>query len=238
MLHHLLTDLNDQDGIERCHIVVTLNLANEPLDVTVYPNLKITVLRNPVPKGFGANHNAAFSYCDSPWFIVLNPDIRLPEYRTVLKLTSQPAVTTGLLAPIVINSAGTVEDSVRQNLSPWSLLGRAFGLRKRNLPDGTAYRGRPFYWLAGMCLVVNTDAFRHIGGFDERYFLYCEDYDLSARLYLAGYSIGVASEVSVIHDAQRDSHRSFRHLRWHIESLVRVWLSMPFWLVMLARLWR
>ena len=85
-----------------------------------------------------------------------------------------------------------------------------------------------------MCLVVNAQAWRAVQGFDERFFLYCEDYDLCARLYNAGYSLVVDDATCVVHDAQRDSHRSSRHLRWHLESLAKVWLSAAFWRVVLA----
>lgn len=234
MLHNLLTDLNIQNHIGRCDVIVTLNLANETLDVSLYPNLKITVLRNQAPKGFGTNHNAAFCYCKTPCFIVLNPDIRMPESRTLLNLTNQLEPKKGVLAPLVLNSAGEMEDSVRDNLSPLSLLFRAFGFRKRLQLDKKTPSGIQFYWLAGMCLVFNASAYRHVGGFDERYFLYCEDYDVCARLYLSGYSVSITSGVSVIHDAQRNSHRSFRHLRWHVASLFRVWFSVPFWSITLG----
>ena len=93
--------------------------------------------------------------------------------------------------------------------------------------------GRPFYWLAGMFLMVRAAAFTAVGGFDERYFLYCEDYDLSARLFNAGYPIAQVQAARAVHDAQRDSHRSLRHLKLHVVSLLKVWTSVAFW-----RVWR
>lgn len=235
MLHDLLTDLIAQQGIEDCQVVITLNLANECIDPALYPNLTLTVLSNPTPKGFGANHNAAFAHCDAPWFIVMNPDIRLPDPSTLQHLAGNaPAVGDGLLAPVVVNSRGLVEDSVRLNISPWSLLRRVLGQRQRYQPDGPAWIDRPFYWLAGMCMVVNAEPYRAMRGFDERFFLYCEDYDLCARLYLAGYKINILNDVRVIHDAQRDSHRSLAHLRQHLVSLVKAWSSVIFWRIVLA----
>jgi hypothetical protein len=38
---------------------------------------RVCVLKNSHPKGFGANHNAAFQVTESPYFAVVNPDIRL-----------------------------------------------------------------------------------------------------------------------------------------------------------------
>jgi N-acetylglucosaminyl-diphospho-decaprenol L-rhamnosyltransferase len=88
---------------------------------------------------------------------------------------------------------------------------------------------QPFRWLAGMCLMINSSAFKAIGGFDERHFLYCEDYDLCARLYVSGHKLLLDRRCRVVHDAQRGSHRSRRHLYLHVSSLVRVWTSRAFW---------
>jgi GT2 family glycosyltransferase len=85
-----------------------------------------------------------------------------------------------------------------------------------------------------MFLAVNATSYRAIGGFDERYFLYCEDYDLCARLYLAGYSLTRNQLVAVEHMAQRDSHRRLRWLVMHLKSLVRVWITPVFWRVLFS----
>ena len=239
LLHGLLLDLCEQRGVENCQVVVTLNLADESFDPAVYPALRITVIRNVLPKGFGANHNAAFQHCDKAWFIVVNPDIRLPDRQALTALLQEPRADkkVGLRAPLVFNSSGKPEDSVRHNLSPWSLLRRFVGDRQPLRPEGPACEGRPYFWLAGMLMAVDSEAFRQIGGFDERFFLYCEDYDLCARLYVAGYALVLDDQVQVVHDAQRDSHRSYRHFLWHITSLLKVWRSSVFWRITLRSLW-
>jgi hypothetical protein len=84
-------------------------------------------------------------------------------------------------------------------------------------------------WLAGMCLVMNSEAFGSVGGFDERYFLYCEDTDLCLRLQLAGWRLRHVPNVRVVHDARRASHRALRPFLWHVTSLLRLWTSSPYW---------
>ena len=84
-----------------------------------------------------------------------------------------------------------------------------------------------------MFMVMESNVFSAIGGFDERFFLYCEDYDLCARLYRSGYSLMLDQSTHVVHDAQRASYRSMRHLTWHLGSLLRVWFSRLFWEVTL-----
>jgi GT2 family glycosyltransferase len=234
LLDQLLRDLAEQEGIAEHLVIVTLNLADEIFDETAHPGVRLLIVRNATPKGFAANHNAAFRRSVGSWFAVLNPDLRLPDRRTLRRLFTAPPVESriALRAPMVLNSAGSPEDSVRTNLTPWSLLKRATGLDRRpHHPKGSTRSGEPFFWLAGMLLVIDREAYRQIGGFDERYFLYCEDCDLCARLYVAGFVLEFDRTVSVIHDAQRDSHRSLKHLRWHLASLAKYWTSKAFWKV-------
>ena len=237
LLDRLLTQLDRQPSLAGVRVVVTLNLADEPFDASRYPRLALVGLRNAQPRGFGANHNAAFRHCQTPWFGVLNPDLTLPygEPFTQLMRSGTDADRVAVIAPRIVNAAGQPEDSVRANLTPWSLAARQlFGRRKALAVRGTSRRGEPFFWLAGMCLLLDAAAFRSVGGFDERFFLYCEDFDLCARLYNANYAIKLEPRTRLVHEAQRDSHRSLPHLRWHLASLAKVWTSAAFWRVTLS----
>ena len=237
LLHALLHDLDAQPTLAGAPVIVTLNIP-EAFDPTRWPRLAITVLRNTTPKGFGANHNAAFAECRTRWFIILNPDLRLvaAEPFSTLAETAVKVPALGAIAPAIVNAAGVPEDAVRANLTPWSLVRRRLlGDRAPVDPNQPARAGAPFYWLAGMCVMFDAAAYRAIAGFDERFFLYGEDYDISARLYDAGYALAVDQRVAVRHDAQRDSHRSFKHLRWHLGSILRIWASPVFWRMTLGR---
>jgi len=238
LLDRLLRELASQSSLANVRTIVTLNLAGERFDATAYAPLDVVVLRNPKPRGFGANHNAAFAHCRTAWFGILNPDLSLCEQEPFTALLAGVAAMpdVGLVAPQVVNEDRVPEDAVRANLTPWSLLGRHLGRRRRPplLVDGPARKGAGFFWLAGMCLLVSSGAFRRVGGFDERFFLYCEDYDLCARLYNAGYALALDRSVQIVHTAQRDSHRSPRHMRWHVSSLFKVWASAAFWRITLT----
>jgi len=83
-------------------------------------------------------------------------------------------------------------------------------------------------WLAGLFLLFPFRLFTAINGFDERYFMYCEDVDICARFRLAGYGVFWDPRISVIHQAQRHSHRRLNHLKWHLVSLVRFFNSEVF----------
>lgn len=236
MLTSLLGDLNEQATLAGTKVVVTLNIAEE-LSVGAYANLRIVVIRNSVPKGFGANHNAAFVHCTTRWFAILNPDLRIDEVEPFSSLIRVAATIrkVGVLAPGIVASSGEIEDAVRTNLTPLSLLLRRAGHRGVVTPDVPTRHGQAFYWLAGMCLMFDAVAYRQVDGFNERFFLYCEDYEICARLYANGYALAVDRQSKIVHDAQRDSHRSVKNLVWHLTSLLRVWTSASFWSVTLGK---
>lgn len=231
LLEQLLHDLDSCESLVGARVVVTLNLADEAFDVSRYRRITPMVTRNAQPRGFGANHNAAFQHCSTRWFAVVNPDLRIPPgHDPFQELVKHGEVNAqlALMAPVVLNSHQAIEDSVRGNLTPAAVLMRRLSAQRSADPHSSAFR-----WFAGMCMVFRASAFQAVGGFDERYFLYCEDYDICARLHLKGYELKQVKGSRVIHDAQRDSHRSAKHLRWHIQSLLRVWTSRAFWSVTL-----
>jgi GT2 family glycosyltransferase len=88
-------------------------------------------------------------------------------------------------------------------------------------------------WIPGLFMLFRSDAYRQVEGFDERFFMYGEDFDICARLRLAGWKLQIAEQLQARHDARRASHRSKRHLYWHVTSLLKVWSSAAFW-----RYWR
>jgi len=228
----LLVDLAQLDIAE---LIVTVNVPEDEAFLRSYPPERATVIRNATPKGFGANHNTAFARCRTPWFVVINPDVRLPADPFASLLATASALPgVGVVAPEIVDSAGRAEDSVRTNPTPLSVAGRLFDRKIGCIDEPRSLDSKAgFFWLAGMFLMFSSAAFRRVGGFDERYFLYYEDFDICARLQRAGFVIAVDREVAAVHDAQRDSRRSLRHLKWHVGSLLRVWLTSAFWWVLL-----
>ena len=179
----------------------------------------VEVVRNQRPKGFGENHNIAFARSATPFFAVLNPDIRIdvdPFPALGLRL-ADPRV--GIVAPLVREADGTIADFARPLASPWKVL-----RRRLQASSDQAQLSRPD-WIAGIFLAMRSGAYKDLGGFDTRYFLYCEDIDICARARLRGLRLETAREVSVTHFAQRESHRSLRYLRHHVSSLLRFWTS-------------
>jgi N-acetylglucosaminyl-diphospho-decaprenol L-rhamnosyltransferase len=201
-------------------VIVTINIEEDEAAFQGH-DLPIRILRNAKPKGFGANHNAAFRESTGAFFGVVNPDIRARDLRTPDVLKPFDEARTGACAPLVLSSSGQVEDSARR-------FPTAAGLVRRRLlghrgPD-YQWRADPILvdWVAGMFVVFRREAFTQVGGFDERrFFMYLEDVDICERLGAQGWSVVFQPSTSVVHDAQRASRRQFQHLRWHVTSALR-----------------
>jgi N-acetylglucosaminyl-diphospho-decaprenol L-rhamnosyltransferase len=61
-------------------------------------------------------------------------------------------------------------------------------------------------WVSGAALVIRTEAWRAVGGFDTRYFMYFEDEDLCRRLRALGWEVGLDPSVTVAHRVGTTSH--------------------------------
>jgi GT2 family glycosyltransferase len=150
----------------------------------------------------------------------LNPDVRLVTFELAPLIAQADDPRVGACAPLVRSDAGAVEDSARRLLTAGRMIGRLLGWVPRLDYEIT---GRPIDvdWLAGIFILFRRDAFAAIQGFDERYFMYCEDADLCARLRMSGYSVRLVPGSVIVHRAQRASHRRLRYSYWHIRSLIR-----------------
>lgn len=218
MVAALLRDL------ERCaavhQVLLTQNIPEPEIDCPETLRSRLIVIRNDCPKGFAANHNQAFRQCNTPFFAVVNPDIRLGQDPFPMLIDTLLESRCALAAPAVRNPAGAMEDSARHFPTPFGLLAKLL-----HLGDGryhiNGYAPASVDWVAGMFMLLRADAFRELGGFDEGFFLYYEDVDFCIRLRKAGWNILIHPGVFVTHAAQRASRRQLRYLVWHLSSMAR-----------------
>ncbi len=201
-------------------VILTLNKPETlSFDVASFP-FPVRVVNNTVVKGFGANHNAAFSLAGGTHFCVLNPDIRFAQDPLTVLIALLTDKTIGVAGPLIVNPAGGVEDSARKFPTPASIIRKIL-----SGPSGPEYAlGRePLYpdWIAGMFMLFRSDVFRAAGGFDEGYFLYYEDVDLCWRLHRKQLRAVLSTTVRATHAARRTSHRNLHYLFWHGKSMLR-----------------
>ena len=206
-------------------VVLTINTPEDEGFLNVAADLPLKIVRNPRPKGFGENHNSAFAQSRGRVFVVVNPDIRLATSPFAALRAALSAGTIGASAPVVTGNDGKQEDSVRRFPTVPRLMTRVLLGRRRPdyVPSGDATID--IDWAAGMFVAFDRAAFARVQGFDTRYFMYFEDADICSRLQQAGLRVVLVPTATVIHHAQRSSHASLRHLRWHLRSAARFLLK-------------
>jgi len=223
LVKSLLEDIAAHCG-DSVEVILTVNV-DEPLPFGVrdfdYP---VELVRNDIPRGFGANHNAAFRLCRQRTFCVLNPDIRLAANPFPALIEELERDRAGVVAPRIVDPAGRIEDSARRFPTLWSLVAKALG-RANTLDYEIGASSFSPDWIAGMFMLFGSDAFRAVGGFDAKYFLYYEDVDICARLRAADYDVRLVPAASALHDARRASHSDWKHRAWHAQSVLRYLLT-------------
>jgi N-acetylglucosaminyl-diphospho-decaprenol L-rhamnosyltransferase len=215
----LVDQLVQMHGGLLAHVIVTHNLKSSALNMrTGHMPFQLTEIFNDTPLGFGANHNRAFQRCLTPYFCVLNPDLVLDDDSLWEQLLQKLAADrVGAAYPVLLGLDGAVQDSERELVTPVSLL------RRHVLHTND----RQIDWVSAAFLMFSSTAWRDVGGFDERYHMYCEDVDLCLRLQLRGWRLAKAPS-RVVHVGARNSRRQLRHTAWHVRSLLRLWASQAF----------
>ena len=231
LIGNLLEDLEPLI-LSGAKVLLTLNIP-ENEDFLVSLKDKIQIIRNKKPKGFGENHNLASSCTDCFWFAVLYPDIRFDPKIFRILVSEHLNLGAGVSAPRVLNNNGQIEDSLRLYPSVTRILNRTFrrfrGLRLTSDYEIADGEYRCVDWAAGMFLLFKREDFCKIGGFDTRYFMYLEDTDICYRFSLVGLPTIAVTSVNVIHEARRATSKSFKHLSWHISSMLRFIFIVRYW---------
>lgn len=105
-------------------IFLTMNFAEDNNFLEEFKNSPIYILTNPDPKGFGANHNSAFSRSRAAYFAILNPDIRAYRFQIQPLLDNFLTGNIAATVPLILNNNGIVQESIRKFPTPLSLLAR------------------------------------------------------------------------------------------------------------------
>ncbi len=138
----------------------------------------------------GINRGVA-EFPGAPAILVLNPDVRLHEKSVPAMLAALRQPGVGIVAPQVRSGRGDLELSLRRE--PTVL--RAIGLTRTRLSIFSEYFARPadyrrprtVDWALGAILLMSRECYDRLGGWDESYFLYSEETDLSLRARDAGF---------------------------------------------------
>ncbi len=224
LVNNLLSDLTVCD-LEGCSVIVRSNI-EENIEISAQ-NLNCIHVKNLHPAGFSNNHNRNFEMRKSKYFAVLNPDLKIIDPQIFQKLISVLEDNTkSLVCPSVLDSNGCLEDSARNFPTILEMLKRFWFGKTKKIGGDAKVEVKKVDWCAGMFHLYPSSLYRKMKGFDEKFFLYCEDVDMGLRLKRNGFSTLVCGQIFVEHVAQRNSHKSIKYFLYHLRSYVRLYLNM------------
>jgi len=150
--HHqgdLINDLfNDLDKIDYFDfdVILTVNV-KEDLEYSKNRKFKIHIIINESIKGFGSNHNFAFSFCNRKIFCVVNPDIRIggSDISGIFNLVHENRF--GVVAPLVKSPSGCIDQSARKFPTFTSLFKK---LISNPMPDYAIAQNSGFFTRIGL----------------------------------------------------------------------------------------
>lgn len=160
--------------------------------------------------GYAGGINAALASAGATkTILVLNPDLVVsPGCISALRARMR-SERAGIVVPAILDSGDAITPSLRFEPSTVRALGDAvFGGRMRGRPSAlseTVFRPQEYRsahrveWATGAALLIDADAARTVGAWDERFFLYSEETDFFRRARDAGYSVWYEPDATVRH---------------------------------------
>jgi GT2 family glycosyltransferase len=189
----LIPSLLKQEGISN----ITLILINYTGHGTIYQgeklinNLIIKEINNNKHCGFGEAHNFAFSVIQPENnFLIINPDVYIHKY-CIAKMIERMGNN---------DEIGIVEARQLPFEHP-----KEYELTTGETP-----------WASGCCMLIKSKCYQEINGFDEKFWMYCEDVDLSWRTWLSGYKV-IHEPMAVIYHFT-GGHFFYRDDRYYLEN--------------------
>ena len=212
-------------------IVVVENSPTLPTTIPTIPGLSVSVLHRPDNPGYGTSANfGVVELRGNPDFVVIcNPDIVWEPHTlgTLIKeMESRP--TVGIAGPRLLNIDGSRYPSARAFPGIRIGIGHALlGDVWKSNPWTTRYLGthdgfepRIVDWLSGACVMVRSETFKAIGGFDEGYFMFVEDVDLCFRAKKRGWRSLFVPEAGLTHSgAHSTGPRMAEMVKAHHQSM-------------------
>ena len=197
---------------------------NSPLSFDTFRDFPasdlIETVRTGANLGYGRGHNLAIkrSLERFQYHIICNPDIILAEhvFSTLVEYMDMH-LDVGLCMPRLIGQDGHEQYCCRRSPVLWDYLSQIFfpnswGLKRRHfleMRDCDYARTMEVECLSGCFMMFRSSVLRELRGFDDRFFMYFEDFDLSMRARRVARNMFLP-DTYVIHERRSAHRRSWR----------------------------
>ena len=193
------------NGIDAEIIIVDNNSQDDSCQMVRrrFPHIKL--LENKENLGFSKANNQAVAIAKGEYVCILNPDTAVAEdtFSKALNFAEkQPSF--GALGVYLMDGTGNFLPESKRNLptprrSLFKLLGWTKGMNGYYATHVDDKASGEINTLAGAFMLMKKDIYEEVGGYDEDYFMYGEDIDLSYKLVKAGYKNYYMGSTCILH---------------------------------------
>ena len=190
------------------------------------PNL--TLIQSDRNRGFGGGHNLILPQINSQYHLCVNPDVILKnDVVTGMASYLDAHKDIGMLSPKVLNVDGTLQLLPKRNPRLIYLIARRVTLpflkkyrRGYEMADVDNGREHDIEFCSGCFMFLRSSLFREVGGFDERFFMYFEDADITRRIR-AKARVQYNPNFTVVHHWERAGGRDLKYFIIQVVSMFR-----------------
>jgi len=221
-----LIDNSDENSIE----IDSLNIDDERIK---FLNIELRLLQGQGNVGYGSAHNLVISKLTSQFHLLLNPDVVLEKEALITGISflrENPKVA--LASPYAEDGKGDKQYLCKRYPSVFTFLIRGvfpkflkkiFTKRLANYEMHDLSEKEPSVDIpitSGCFMLLRSESLAEIGGFDERYFLYFEDFDLSLRLGKKG-KLAYLPSMRIQHGGGNAGSKGLNHFKMFARSGIR-----------------
>jgi N-acetylglucosaminyl-diphospho-decaprenol L-rhamnosyltransferase len=213
-------------------VVIDNASADQSMADLAYPTLPLLTIRNDENRGFAAACNQGAAGSTADYLLFLNPDTRVFEHTlaSCVRWMEQPAHDrVGILGVQLLDERGRVTRTCARFLASRYFVHRMLGLHyvlpaafPTMLCTGWDHlESRPVDHVPGAYFFIRRRLFDSLDGFDQRFFLYFEDIDLSFRMSQAGWSSYYLATAQCYHAGSGSSNQvKARRLFYALQSRI------------------
>lgn len=240
-----------RDGFSLGRVVVVDNTSSDgSLDGLDSLSLPLKIIRNPVNRGFGAACNQGAALCDAHYLLFLNPDTKLFEDSLAVPLAfmeDEANQDVGICGIQLIDEKGYVARTCVRFPSLLRFAAQAIGINKIpglkstgvHVAEWDHLSDRRVNHVIGAFFFMRRLVFEELIGFDERFFVYLEDVDVSLRAKQAGWETAYLTGAQAFHQGggtsrQIKATRLFYSLRSRLLYGFKHFTSWQAWVLMIV----
>ncbi len=212
-----INSIEDNINTISYEIIVVDNEGDKNLESELKKHRQVRYIKSGKNIGFGAGNNLGAKFAKGEYLFFLNPDtvVQKNSIENLYKFIKKDK-NVGIVSPLLLDKKlKPFPTQSRKELTPINAI-FSFSLLRKIFPQKSIYNDSSFKdWdykkplevevIPGAALMISKEIFNKVNGFDEKFFLYFEENDLSKRVRALGYKLYINPESKIVHEVAQST---------------------------------